>query len=59
MHYILRTEWELNMYSHIHITHHLWCVNFYKEQQIIPALLVGVYKKMMEGVRPVGISLQR
>ena len=55
----VRTEWELYAPGTcMYFTNHLWCVNFYKEQQIIPALLVGVYKKTMEGVCPVRINLQ-
>lgn len=55
----MRTEWELYATGTcMYFTNHLRCVNFYKEQQIIPALLVGVYKKMMEGVCPVRINLQ-
>ena len=58
----MRTEWELyapGMYiSTLPINNDLRCVNFYKEEQIIPALLVGVYKNTMEGVCPVGINLQ-
>lgn len=55
----MRTEWELYATGTcMYFTNHLRCVNFYKEQQIIPALLVGVYEKMMEGVCPVRINLQ-